>query len=271
MSKINSKTTMHPLRKTAKLASSCFIAILIFSALSMFIATSVQAATLFSDSFQSGSFSAWATSGSPTIVTSPVHGSDRYAAKFTDTGSWTTKEIHKSIGTQSSVSTTIDFQISALPKQGTGLDLLNYKSGSNAVMRVGIYNWNGAFFYMIVGGSETDAKLTISTNTWHSLQVNYDNANNVQSVLFDGNSIITTSARAGSTVNTVYVGALNDMGAVTNVFVDDVTVANNVSPSPTKPQHQPQLQHQQLTQPQQAHQHPKQIQIQRQHHSEIQY
>ena len=189
--------------------------------------------TLFADSFQSGSFSAWKTIGSPTIATSPIHGTDSYSAKFASTGSWQPVYCYQTIGTRPSVFTTLYFQLSSLPSQDSGIDLLDYYSGSNMVMRFGIYNYNGIFIFLLSGSAETDLNLALSVNTWHSLQVQYDGANKVQNVWLDGSNVISSSAAVTSNVDTVKIGVAYDMHMSTNVFVDDVTVASSVLSQPT--------------------------------------
>jgi hypothetical protein len=225
--------------KLKKLKALCIITLFIISILSVFWLNTVQAApgNLFSDSFQSGSFSSWSrTDGSPIIVTSPVHGGDNYAAKFVDTASWNSIDCLKSIGAQSTIYTSLYFQISALPSQSTGLDLVNYYSGSNLIVRVGIYNWNGVYFFLSVRGSEVEANVAPSSNAWHYLQIGYDNTNNVQSVWLDGTRIISSNIKAASTVDMVNVGIPLDMGIKANVFVDDVMVnSDNSISAPSTP------------------------------------
>ena len=197
---------------------------------------------IFSDGFESGDFSAWTgrsqNGASISVVTSPVH-SGTYSAKTS--GLNTNGEYafsYKGIADQSTVFARTYFQISALPPaHGNSAIILRLRGSGQLIFDGRIYN-SGGLMYIQGGkwlsgawtGYVSSSSISITPNTWHSLELKAVIGTSGQYVVYyDGTQVATiTGDNTGrGNVNMVDAGVswLIDSWS-TSVTVDDIVVSN---------------------------------------------
>lgn len=195
-------------------------------------------ATTILNGFESGNFSAWncPTSGSATIVTSPVY-SGNYAAKFVSTTSAVAyaEEYFGSGGGCTALNLSCYVQMATLPSSGDEREYFQlFDTGYACVFQVGIYN-NGGTYQVLAQDKNYNWYLsngqTLSANTWYYLQAYLllgTSSNGTITVWLNGQQVInqtniTTST--GNNISEILVGNLSTSEAST-VFIDDVVVTN---------------------------------------------
>jgi hypothetical protein len=196
---------------------------------------------LFSDGFESGDFSAWTAKSengaSISVGTSPVH-SGTYSAKTS--GLNTNGEYaysYKSIAGQSTIFARTYFQVSALPAATNSIMLLRFRGTGGVLIFDGrVYNDGGSM--KIQGGrwlngvwaGYTGSPITISVNTWHSLELKAVIGTSGEYVAYyDGVPVatLTGDTTGRGNVNLVDAGGpyLTNSWSV-SATVDDIAVSN---------------------------------------------
>ena len=178
---------------------------------------------LFQDGFESGNFSAWTSiTGTPTVVTSPVH-HGTYAMKR-DAGE--TEYATKNLGAS------YNNVWIRLYWQTTGIPTINYYANTmigataitlryNTMTGAGTREWE----LLIDGGYAGTWVNEVTIDTWHCIEVEFDNVDDVHRLYVDGVQRIAYTVATASTVSVVNVGhTAGNWGF--NVFIDCVVVAD---------------------------------------------
>lgn len=182
----------------------------------------------FSDGFESGDFSAWTgTSGSPLIVTSPVH-SGSYAARLA------ISNVQKTLASNyNTLYCRVYWQCTALPNADAGDRIITlFDSGGTKHLDAGFQYGYGAgrtyHFWLNVDGSEAGYDFTPSLNQWYCIEVIFDNVADVHKLWLNGALVMTLNRATSATINKVYVGAYQPFGTWSGYrYYDDVVVSDS--------------------------------------------
>ena len=177
----------------SKISVSSIVLILLVSIMASAFVFSVQAATYFTDGFESGTTSAWTggrTSGGTITVESSIVHSGTYAVKLSRSGAWAYAEVYEDFGTSY---TTMYFRsyvyLTSLPTSGNYLQnfaVITNKGYVNPLAVAGIVNSGGSYywalFYCTNSLSDGTYQLessseAIGTNTWYCVEVMFKQGN----------------------------------------------------------------------------------------------
>lgn len=194
----------------------------------------------FSDGFESGDFSAWTgTSGSPTVVASPVH-SGSYAMNATVNGYY----VYKTFTAGTTFYARVYVNFSQLPTNSSvAFTAFGFLSGgltaSNVIglVRLDYFAASPNYFWDIrclSGGALTDfagSLFTPSTNRWYCLELfaKVDATQGAYSLWVDGVSVVSASNLVNNgrgSIDRVVVG--NDFSSGNfGAYFDDVVVSDS--------------------------------------------
>lgn len=152
---------------------SIFLFFLSIIAVSFLLIPIAHATEVFSDGFESGNFNAWTgTSGSNSIVTSPIHTGSKAAQLDTTSGF-----IWKDLGdTYPTLYARMYWRISDLPANNKFVDLIDLSAGQGAYSPVadvgygqvgGVYNW----YTRLMGEYAQGYIQTIDVDTWYCIEI----------------------------------------------------------------------------------------------------
>lgn len=182
---------------------------------------------IFNDGFESGDFSAWdSTTGSPTIVTDPVH-HGTYAMEATGTaGIYATKTI-----SETTVFVRAYFKWSTLysypGSDNSVTSPIRLQIGASIATKLNVWS---DYVRGYIAGQFYGGSATISTGEWHCLEVKYvvSLTAGELGVWLDGEEVFTVKAQdtGSTTVDTVNIGLCDYSTISTTVNVDCVVVAD---------------------------------------------
>ncbi len=198
---------------------------------------------LFSDGFESGSFSAWTgtsyTSGESGIVTNTATYNGTYSASFTSNGGRTTERsyAYKSITAQSEISALGYFYISksGATSKNQKFQLIALKAGSSIIAYAGWYRTASGLRWFISIRSGTSFLTAYSssspiTGVWYSVELHWKKGttNGSGELWVNGAKIASITGK-----NTAYFGDITQAGfglpeinkcGSTAVYVDNVVI-----------------------------------------------
>ena len=182
----------------------------------------------FSDGFENGDFAAWsATSGSPLIVTSPVH-SGSYAARLS------ASNLQKTLPSNyNALYCSVYWQCTALPNADAGDRILTlFDSSTTKHVEVGFQYGYGAGrtykFWLNVDGAESYYNFTPTLNQWYCIEILFDNGADTHKLWLNGALVITLNKATSATINKVYVGAYQAFGTWSGYrYYDDAVVSDS--------------------------------------------
>jgi hypothetical protein len=183
----------------------------------------------FSNSFQSDSFTGWSsTSGSPSIVTSPVYSGCTYAAQFNEGGTaWNWKYCTENVASTSAIDVKEYVNFANLVN---GRQFAIEVSGSGgAIAYAGILsNTSWGILDYTTGDTYGSATSTISTGAWYCIELSVFLGSGTGSLTLSVNGAQVASATGltntgNGNIASVSVGAF-DWGTGFEDYIDNVTI-----------------------------------------------
>ena len=186
---------------------------------------------IFSNGFEEGDFSAWSgTSGSPTIVGSPVHHGS-YAAACDVPYEY----VHRSFTAQTTVFIRYYFQLNATPPlDGNRTRLLELRGGGVKIARVYIQRYGTedrlCLYRYYPSTSLQNAAYAFEADTWYCLEVKFakDASAGEYRVWLDGSELLTMTGLDTSAANDAdlaYIGRIGSSDSYTcTLFLDCVVI-----------------------------------------------
>ena len=180
---------------------------------------------VFSDSFESGSMSAWTANVGVVVQSTTVHGGG-YAAEATATGGaiYSRETLG---GSYSNLYVRTYFQVRSLPTSTS--TLVGYRTSGNAsIARLYIDGQGRLALRNDVGGTSTTGPL-VSVGSWHSVEfhVVVNGASSTIEVWLDGNSVTVLTTQTAS-LGSSFIGMLqigeNQTGRSFDIAFDDLVV-----------------------------------------------
>jgi hypothetical protein len=199
-------------------------------------ATPPPGTTLFSDGFETGTFSAWTTvsaqGGGSATVQSNLKRTGTYAATFASSGgSSAFAYARQSLGAaRATITASGDFNVSQEGPSGSNVPFLRLYTSAGSRL-VSLYRQNQASnkIYVSYAGTYNQTTGTLPLNTWGrlSLRVVVNGAASTVEVRLNGSVVFQTSTANLGAAGVVYVQIGNDTVAqVFRVTADNITVTN---------------------------------------------
>jgi hypothetical protein len=207
-------------------------------------AAPARAATLFSDGFESGDFSAWSqvqTGGDGTaVIQSAIHNTGLLAAQLTESATSGSKAyVRKAFpSAQTDLTATGDFRVVQAPASGGNVPFFRfYDPASTRLITVYRQNGTSGAISLGYGGTNYSTGATLALNTWATIAVHVITAGTGSTVEVSVNGTVryrTTSASLGTAgVATVQIG--NDTAAQAFSIVADTISVDGGASSTTSP------------------------------------
>jgi len=192
-------------------------------------------AVIFSDGFESGNFNAWtATSGSPTVVESPVHHGN-YAFQATNLAAWAAQQAYKTITGQSTIFARMPVQFADMPTNTYLFPLELRRTSIGKSTYIGLKNVAGDYRWVIRFNDATDytsgSNVGDVSGAYHCLEAKFVASATVGELhlYIDGTEVITqTGLDTGTaTVDRIMAeGYSYNKAQNTTINIDCVVVAD---------------------------------------------
>lgn len=202
---------------------------------------SVDAVTIFSDSFESGNFSNWNGSvGTPVVVSTQA-----YSGTYSSGGDAPGDYVFKSFSGQTALSIKFYVRFNSLPANGEVAEFLRLRHSTGAILAMfirrsagGLLQLRTSRFYPAL--STTDTTFNWSENTWYLVEVKFVKSASTGefrywvngSEMFSETGLDTLGSGDASQIYTTHVSST--YATPPTIWIDDVSVSDiSTTPTPT--------------------------------------